>query len=428
MAFTQEVLGLSGLASSSGVKVRESAVCLACRSVRLLCGRPSCPVLLKARVYAGIRERLASSDVVGDSPPSVFVGRYGYPRISFGPMVPPVSGETSIYDSPERWLRFSTERVVEYRSLLIRGNGRANVEDARAPNGLLEKLQTSMLSSKPIASEMKLERPPAPFLTVSEDAPPFGPSGSLVSYSFSPGSSERRIERVYYDRDLGAADAVWQLYQGGLPVSRIQKAFSIGMFGTGRRRKMVPTRWSITAVDSNLSLELLERIRGYPTIDEYRVFRYDHLNNRYFVMLIPASYSFEWIEAWFPNTAWNQGGSTFEVTGDFEPYRGRTTYAAPGGCYYSVRLATAEYLEQERRQATVLALREIYPGYLIPLGVWTVREAVRAAMNSPPALFEDFESAFLNVLSGFRIPRERWVHSSTIIKEMLHQRRITQYS
>ncbi len=199
------------------------------------------------------------------------------------------------------------------------------------------------------------------------------------------------------------------------------------MFGVQRNRRMVPTRWSITAVDGAISSRLLERIKSYPSIDDYRVFRYDHLSNRYVVMLIPANYSYEMIEAWFPNTAWNQGGRSPNVIGDYEPFWGRTTYAAPGGCYYSTRLATAEYLAAVRRQATVLALREVYPGYLIPLGVWTVREAVRAAMNSTPTIFDDFEKAFRYVLSGFQIGREDWVSSSTIIKEMLYQRKITEY-
>jgi hypothetical protein len=426
--FPDDILELNGVSPSLNVtKARENAVCLACRSAKLLCGKPSCPILLKARVFTKIKARLDTSEIIGDSPPSAFVGRFGYPKVSFGPMIPPVEGETSIYDTPERWLRFSFDRIIEYRSLLIRGKERAHVGEAREPHGLLEQLQITMLSSRPVASQMLLKKPPFPVLTVNEDSPPFGPSGTLLKYGFSPGSSDRRVEKAHYDRDLKAVDAVCQLYEGGLPVSRIQKAFSVGMFGVAKNRKMVPTRWSITAVDSNLSLWLLDRVKQFPTLDEFRVFSYDHLNNRYFIMLIPANYSYEWIEAWFPNTVWNQGGSSPEVMGDFEPYWGRTTYAAPGGCYYSVRLATAEYLASQRRQATVLALREIYPGYLLPLGVWTVREAIRAAMNSAPVVFDNFEAAFDHILSGFQIRREYWIHASTIIKEMLHQRKISDF-
>jgi hypothetical protein len=426
--FPEGILELHGVSPDLDmIKSREGYICLHCRSAKLLCGKPSCPILLKARVFTRIRGRLESPEILGDSPPSAFVGRYGYPKVSFGPMVPPVMGETSIYDAPERWLGFSFDRIVEYRSLLIRGNERANVHDAGDPHGVLEELQNSMLSTRPVSSRMLLSKTPYPVLTVSEDAPPFGPSASLLEYSFSPGSSDGRLEKAHYDRDLKAVEAVCQLYENGLPVSRIQKAFSVGMFGVGPKRKMVPTRWSITAVDSNLSLRLLDEVKQYPTIDEFRVFRYDHLSNRYFILLIPANYSYEWIEAWFPNTVWNQGGSSPQLLGDSETFWGRTTYAAPGGCYYSVRLATAEYLASQRRQATVLGLREIYPGYLFPLGVWTVREAIRAAMNSAPAVFDTFDKAFNHVLSGLQIRREHWVHASTVVKEMLHQRRISDF-
>jgi len=424
----EDMMELNGISPDLNfTRAKQSSLCLLCRSAKLLCGKPSCPILIKARVFTRIRERIDSPEIVGSSPPSAFVGRFGYPKVSFGPMVPPVEGDTSIYDTPERWMNFTFEKVIEYRSLLIRGNQRLHVQEARDPHGLLEKLQVSMLSSKPVSSELVLNKAPYPVLTVNEEAPPFGPSALLLKYDFQPSSGDRRLERAYYDTDLKAAEAVVRLYEDGLPVSRIQKAFSVGMFGMEKNRKMVPTRWSITAVDSNLSLKLLEDVKGYPTLDQYMVFEYNHLNNRYIVMLIPASYSFEWIEAWFPNTVWNVGGSSPELMGDYEPFRGRTTYAAPGGCYYSVRLATAEYLACRRRQATVLALREIYPGYLIPLGVWTVREAIRAAMNARPVVFDDFEAALRHVLSRFQIGRAYWVHASTIIKQMLHQRKITDY-
>ena len=427
--FPEDLMELRGISPSlSFSRARESGICLACRSAKLLCGKPSCPVLLKAQVFTRLQERLTSPQILGNSPPSAFVGRFGYPKVNVGPMVPPIRGETSILDLPERWLKLSFDEVIEYRSLLIRGKERLEVHEAKDPHGLLEKLQISLLSSRPISSELLLKKVPLPVLTVNEEAPPFGPSASLLKYEFQPSTTDHRVEKAYYDDDQKAADAVVRLYEDGLPVSRIQKAFSVGMFGLGKNRKLVPTRWSITAVDSNLSLHLIDRLKEYPTIDEFRVFEKDHLHNRYMVMLIPALYSFEWIEAWFPNTAWNMGGPYPEVMGDYEPYGGRTTYAAPGGCYYSVRLATAEYLVGQRRQATVLALREIYPGYILPLGVWTVREAVRAAMNSSPKLFDNFEDAFSYVLSRFQIGRERWVKASTILKQMLYQKKMTDYS
>jgi hypothetical protein len=39
-------------------------------------------------------------------------------------------------------------------------------------------------------------------------------------------------------------------------------------------------------------------------------------------------------------------------------------------------LAVGELLEKERRQAAVVVLREAHPGYIMPVGVWQVREIV----------------------------------------------------
>ena len=48
----------------------------------------------------------SSKEIQGSSPPSIFVGTYGYPKVGVGPMVPPIHGETSILDMPEKWIEF----------------------------------------------------------------------------------------------------------------------------------------------------------------------------------------------------------------------------------------------------------------------------------------------------------------------------------
>ena len=61
-----------------------------------------------------------------------------------------------------------------------------------------------------------------------------------------------KIEKAYYDTDLRATNAVVELYNRGVLVTKIQKAFSVGAFGVEKKR-LVPTRWSITAVDDIIS-------------------------------------------------------------------------------------------------------------------------------------------------------------------------------
>jgi DNA repair protein NreA len=402
-------------------------MCLQCRGAKLLCGKPRCPIIVKAQAMARAGTALSTADIEGSSPPGVFVGRLGYPKVSIGPMVPPQFGDTAILDTPEDWLGRPIDQIVDYRYSLIRGNSRANINEAREPGRLLTSLQELAMASRPVDSELKLTKAPRRILTLSEDTQPFGPSAPMDRFKLGNSTPDRRIETAYYDRDLKAVEAVSDLYRKGVLVTRIQKAFSLGMFGNGSRRRMVPTRWSITAVDSSISLAALERVKHRPTIDEYRVYGFNVYDNQYVSILLPEPWRFEWIEAWFPNTTWNQFTSEPYMIGDYEEYFGRTTYAKVGGCYYSTRLAVAEALEREGKQAAAIVLRETYPGFIMPLGVWNVRESIRAMMRQPYERHDTFRGAMDSALSKFRISKQKWMRVSVLISRELSQNKITSY-
>ncbi len=402
-------------------------MCLACRGAKLLCGKPRCPIIVKAQAMAKQVPLTSTNEIEGSSPPGVFVGRIGYPKVSIGPMVPPQFGDTTILDTPEEWLGRPFEQIVDYRYSLVRGNLRASVADAEDPGSFLSKLHELAMSSRPVDSELKLARAPRRMLTLSEDTQPYGPSAPLDRFRLGNSRSDGRIEAAYYGRDLRAADAVLTLYSKGVLVTRIQRAFSLGMFGEGGRRRLVPTRWSITAVDSGVSLGLLEKVKHFPTIDEYRVYSFSVYDNQYVAVMLPEPWRFEWIEAWFPGTTWNQYQSAPYMIGDYEEHFGRTKYAKVGGCYYSTRLAVAEALAEERKQAAAIVLRETYPGYLMPLGVWNVRESIRRLVKQPYERHETFASAVDSALSKMRIQKQKWMKESVLISRELTQAKITSY-
>src|SRR6184192_4868486 len=94
------------------------------------------------------------------------------------------------------------------------------------------------------------------------------------------------------------------------------------------------------------------------------------------------------------------------MLGDSEGFRGRKTYAKPGGCYYSARLAVSEYLDSIGRQAGAVMLREIHPGYIMPVGVWNVRESLRALLKTRFERFDSMDAALNHVSSNiFEIPK-----------------------
>ena len=96
----------------------------------------------------------SSNEIQGSSPPSVFVGSYGYPKVGIGPMLPPIHGDTTLLDAPERWLGKSLEEIVNYRLNLVRGIQKAGIEETTGR--FIESLHELAMSSGSIDSEIEL--------------------------------------------------------------------------------------------------------------------------------------------------------------------------------------------------------------------------------------------------------------------------------
>ena len=108
----------------------------------------------------------SSKEIQGSSPPSVFVGTYGYPKVSVGPMLPPVHGETSILDMPEKWIGKSLEEIVNFRLNLIRGI--KNISTTQCEGRYIENLQEMAMSSNPADTEIEFVKPTFPVTSVDE--------------------------------------------------------------------------------------------------------------------------------------------------------------------------------------------------------------------------------------------------------------------
>ena len=114
--------------------------------------------------------------------PASSSGGYGYPKVSIGPMVPPVFGDTTIMDTPEQWLGRPIETIVDYRYSLVRGNMRARVEDAASPSRQCRSCRSSRWRPRPVDTELKLSEAPRKILTLSEDTQPYGPSAPMEQF------------------------------------------------------------------------------------------------------------------------------------------------------------------------------------------------------------------------------------------------------
>jgi hypothetical protein len=357
-------------------------------------------------------------EMEGSSPPSVFVGSWNYPEVYAGPMIAPMHGDTAIMDQPEEWLAQNKTQgeIIGYRMNLVRGKHPVCATDVNTR--FVEKLQDIALSDGSIESEAGFAATPSG-MSFSEEHTPFGPSAALERFEIESGKWDRDLEKVFYDTDLLAADAIIDLHRQGVPFSGIQKAFSVGTMGRKKGRRLVPTRWSITACDTMIGNHLLADVKKCPVIDSFRLHEFSSLNNNYAVLLMPTGWQYEWTEAFL-----HVLGNEEYVFSDHEGHAKKTGYSPLGGCYYSCKMAVLEALARQQKQAGAIILREALPGY-VPMGVFNVRENVRSAMNQPAQEFEDILSALSYVAGKFTLPVSRFIQEGALLRESIHQRQST---
>jgi Uncharacterized conserved protein len=401
--------------------------CLLCRGGKNLCGKDYCPILLKNKAYSRVIPTIRAIEIDGSTPPGIFVGRHGYPKVSLGPLLSSQHGNTSLLNTPELWYGKSIEDIVNFRMNLIRGKYLTNVNDIEKAPRIVQEIQESALAESSLGMSAEFSKRPNTRIILDDNSQPFGPSAPIKNLEFSNFKTDQKLEKSYYDTDLKAVGSIIELYSKGCRISQIDRAFSAGTMGIKKRRKFVPTRWAITAVDDTISKDLREKIKYNETIDKFRVYGLDALDNRWQILMLPFAWRYELIEAWYPKTLWNPYSSEIAVFGDHEYFNGRKDYARLGGCYYASRLAITEHLKKESKQAGAVVMREAHPGYVLPVGVWNVREHVRRALKTEPFRFDDLSSALGFVSQHFAIPIKRWIRESAIVKDLLYQRRLEDF-
>ena len=124
--------------------------------------------------------------------------------------------------------------------------------------------------------------------------------------------------------------------------------------------------------------------------------------------------------------AWYTDKGEIGFGADSEDANGIDHYPSIAGAYFAAKLGVSEYLKRKQRQAGVLILREIRPEYAVPVGVWQVREAIRAAMSKTPIPAETIESGLNLACKPMGISKNEWLSKGTMLK-MLKQKSIADY-
>ena len=357
------------------------------------------------RVEDRFSEVAQGDTLFGSTSPSVFVGRSNYPDVSTG-ILSPVGAEEQAAEfavSGEWYERgLGIDDVLQYRTGLLNSNRGANVDTvADAWDGFLGTQREVAIADRPVDVEIGLSDSLDLDLEIDDVTSPTGPAARATSADLAENPHvPRPVKKTLEDDDWQAQGAMTYLYRRGFDVYDINDILSAGALGRGENRRLVPTRWSITAVDDTIGQYLRGQVRTNRSVDETQVWVNEYMGNRYWIVLTPGQWEFELVEMKAPGSIWNQNptGETWLASAS-EGYEGRTEYVdETAGAYYASRLGVLEHLEAEGRQAKCLVLREVSDEYWAPVGVWQVRESVRSAFEGEYGEAETFRDAIAEIV------------------------------
>ena len=385
----------------------------------------SCPAIYKLQAKKELSTTL-KQDYFGKAP-NVFVGKHGYPNIRVGILG---TEQYTKHDDPLRWTREGLQipEIIRLRSELINSHFTTAIKGSS--NRFFDITKEVSLAKRPVDVEIGLDKKPELRMTFNTMEQPHGPTVGLKTARITENVAiDTRVDKATSANDLTASDAVTSLMKKGVDEHFLTKAFSMGNFGIPLERKLVPTRWSITAVDDITGKQKIAELKKCNVSDCMAYFG-SHLGNYYLILCFDDTWQYELFEQFVPASRKNDSEVMIET--DYEPYEGRKAYVEEtAGGYFACRIAVLEKLLEHRKQASVLSIRIITEEYSAPLGVWVVREASRNAMMSAPLRFADrnlmLTYAKKIMMAKFGYDITPLLSRSKLVKALFGQQKLTNF-
>ena len=413
------------------------------------CDKPSCP--LKAReLFAKTTNFSYKKDFSGTTP-NVFVGHFGYPNINVGLLSTDFSSEIIVsdqestkcetkkddIDNPLKWSRdnYDINTIVNLRTTLINSRFKSKIDSPRTTikNKFSDLSKEISLSPRNVDTEINLKEKPMLRMSFNAEASPHGPSSALVNAQLSENVRvPTKVDKIVSDVDYKAGNALNELYKHNFDEHYLTKILSVGNLGVKTQRKLVPTRWAITAVDDSVGKGVLEEVKRYSNTTGYLAYYGGYLENYFLALFFPGEWSYEFFETFSFDMDSEYPGRNVKSESDYEGYNGRKEYAKEtAGGYYASRLPVMEHLKSMKRQGSVLLMRFITKDYFASLGVWVVRESVKKTLSNKPIEFGSQELMMVYakklIMKKFRYDISNLLQQSRLLDYRKKQKRLGEY-
>ncbi|MFW5977106.1 MAG: hypothetical protein ACOCQQ_01185 [Candidatus Nanoarchaeia archaeon] len=353
----------------------------------------------KSILFERPKVRRPKSSFAGKSP-NILIGEFGYPQVNVGTL----SSEEYVaqMDTPKNYVdkNVSSKEILFFRQSLVNSLSKVRVKELQ--QNYVEQTQEIAKAKRAVDTQVELDRPLLRRMEFHSRSLPHGPSASLKKLTITENVGvAKSIERATSDTDALATTGLSELYDNSVDAYKLSSLLSAGTLGREGHRKLVPSKWAITAVDDLLGEGLRKEITEYSSFD-FSVFSFEYIGNYYVILCLPGDWSFELLEYTQEGHFYNKGDGAL-LTQDHEFVTGRKTYAyETAGGYYASRLSVFEFCSRMKRQGRFIVYRVISKEYDVPLGVWTVRETVRKTLESAPISCETRSQAISVVLDELK--------------------------
>ena len=333
-----------------------------------------------------------SENLSGYTPPSNLVTELTYPKVYLG-LLFTENEKSDLFDNPEILSenKVSIEDLIEFRTSMINARKAVDVNITKKNDKIYEKVLEASLSIKSVNVELFLNKI-RENTKLTKIIAYYGFNGYLKDLKIN---ENPKIPNVIYNiNDVKAEDGVYLMYEKGLSDYYISRIFSLGFFGLKANRKLVPSKWSITAVHNILYRKIISKNRDkLKSISTIMLFNYKLYGNDFYGLFLPGNGNVELIEVLLPGCVYNLNGKNSIIGRDDE-----------SGGYYALKLSFAEFQNYSKYKGDFVVIRIINRDYKIPLGVWVVREGTKRMFRNLIERFNDTKEAleYLNNLLGNR--------------------------